>query len=203
MRCPTDDELAYAGAAIALCLAMVIASMLLHGCSVPVRIVEANPVPVVAPEKPTSWGPNGEVRTSDPVPLPVTPYGGFLLTIPASASEPARVATGAFTPTAPVAAASLPHPVHEPDGTAWLAGLGGLAAALGLPGAGLVGWLLRKQSLLTKALDMAIAYGSEAEQVDPTRGDKKDELQQRHERLQQAAGVHSVIKARLERHNQA
>jgi hypothetical protein len=196
MRCQPD--LLRAGIAIvALGIAACMAAAMLTGCAVPVRVVESNPIPVCAPEKPTSWGPNGEVRSSEPVPLPVTPYGGFSATIAASASEPARTIAGAFSPVAPTAAADLPRTVSEPDASSWLAGLGGLAAALGLPGAGLVGWLFRQKSLLSKALDMAIAYGKDATEADPTDPNGVKAMQDEHRERQRKAGVHDIIKKRL------
>jgi hypothetical protein len=184
-------------AAVGLVLLGAALALLLHGCAVPVRVVEANPIPVCAPEKPTSWGPNGEIRTSEPVPLPVTPYGGFSATIAASASEPARTITAAFSPVAPTAAADLPRTVSEPDASSWLGGLAGLAAALGLPGAGLVGWLFRQKSLLSKALDMAIAYGKDATEADPTDPKGVKAIKDEHRERQRKAGVHDLIKKRL------
>lgn len=91
--------------------------------------------------------------------------------------------------------------------TSWAQGqgsllLGGIASAVLGTGAG--AWVIRTLRTLgttRKALQDAIAYGSDAEAIDPNDQAAKDALQAEHAKRQAARGTQTVIKQALAVHN--
>jgi hypothetical protein len=199
--------------------AIVVVALALVGCEINARIVgqdvplavmpakdargQVVPLAVTNPRVAVAWGPEGPTRWED-VALLVTATGGMRVVGVVSAS-------GAFEAWAdwiPADRAEVPREVHVPVRPVAQAGAGGwggelvgmgVAVAMGLAGLGWGAVKARGQAMLRRALGATIAYGIEAERVEPDRPDQKERLIEKHMAVQRAAGVHGVIAAELEK----